>query len=372
MTMNSPRPEQAQLNIPIKIKSNNNTANKKDFYFNALTQELKSNTTSNHISPISSNNTSPIINNNNTLQFDYSNDQSSDDHLIPSPPLSPKFFHINDSNLIALDHINDTSNTILVKNVWDNTLTPRNYRRATHHFLSNYHISNNINNNIRYLENPALSFLKKTNNNNNSYITSSAGSEYERPRRLTTNSRRSNHRNDYIFSENEDSSIIKRTNHNIVHKVKRNHNSSNSSSSSSAVLASQSFLNGVTQYVPHVSWEKLPDYSPSTVSIPMDNTRCLKVEWKGSPMSLINDPLKDKLHPSELVLAQILRLPCDLYLDSKRRLFLEKVCRFKKGLPFRRTDAQKACRIDVNKASRLYAAYEKIGWLNDSNFVQFL
>ena len=73
-------------------------------------------------------------------------------------------------------------------------------------------------------------------------------------------------------------------------------------------------------------------------------------------------------HPAEILLASILRLPVAVYLDSKRRLFYEKVSRLRQGKGFRRTDAQKACRIDVNKASRLFAAFEKVGWLNDELF----
>lgn len=120
-----------------------------------------------------------------------------------------------------------------------------------------------------------------------------------------------------------------------------------------------------------IDWESIPDYAPNVSLLP-NNSRCLKVEWKGQPMSLSDDPLVDKLHPAEVTLASILRLPCNLYLDSKRRLFAEKVARLKKGLPFRRTDAQKSCRIDVNKASRLFAAFEKIGWLNDDKFEQYM
>lgn len=89
-------------------------------------------------------------------------------------------------------------------------------------------------------------------------------------------------------------------------------------------------------------------------------------------MDLSVDPLRSKLHPAELVLASILRLPCDLYLDSKKRLFLEKVYKQKKGMPFRKTDAQKACKIDVNKASRLYSAYEKVGWLDNRHFEKYM
>ncbi|KAG0672097.1 hypothetical protein C6P45_004112 [Maudiozyma exigua] len=137
-------------------------------------------------------------------------------------------------------------------------------------------------------------------------------------------------------------------------------------------LASAKIIANNSNYIPNMSWEKLPDYAPSVNTLPSDNAKCLKIEWRGSPMDLSHDPLKNRLHPAELILAQVLRLPCDLYLDSKRRFFLEKVCRLRKGLAFRRTDAQKACRIDVNKASRLFAAFEKVGWLNDKNFSKFL
>lgn len=116
--------------------------------------------------------------------------------------------------------------------------------------------------------------------------------------------------------------------------------------------------------------ENIPDYSPSVDLL--QNNKCLKIEWKGQPMNLSEDPNLSKLHPAETLLASILRLPCNVYLDSKRRFFFEKVSRMRKGLQFRRTDAQKACRIDVNKASRLFAAYEKVGWLDESLFAKYL
>lgn len=119
--------------------------------------------------------------------------------------------------------------------------------------------------------------------------------------------------------------------------------------------------------------ENIPDYSPDpAATLPKGNNRCLKVEWKGQPMDLRFDRNIEKLHPAEVLLASILRLPCNVYLDSKRRLFFEKVNRLKKGQQFRRTDAQKACRIDVNKASRLFAAFEKVGWLEDDHFAKYL
>ncbi|EGW32770.1 uncharacterized protein SPAPADRAFT_137262 [Spathaspora passalidarum NRRL Y-27907] len=119
--------------------------------------------------------------------------------------------------------------------------------------------------------------------------------------------------------------------------------------------------------------ESIPDYSPdANETLPPNNTKCLRIEWKGQPMDLSSDPNLSKLHPAEVVLASILRLPVAVYLDSKRRLFFEKVARLKTGKQFRRTDAQKACRIDVNKASRLFAAFEKVGWLQDELFEKYL
>ncbi|KAK6197517.1 uncharacterized protein RJT21DRAFT_57970 [Scheffersomyces amazonensis] len=119
--------------------------------------------------------------------------------------------------------------------------------------------------------------------------------------------------------------------------------------------------------------ESIPDLSPNAFeTLPPNNSKALRIEWKGQPMDLSNDPLRNKLHPAELVLASILRLPVAVYLDSKRRFFFEKIERFKQGKQFRRTDAQKACRIDVNKASRLYAAFEKVGWLKDEHFKKYL
>lgn len=121
----------------------------------------------------------------------------------------------------------------------------------------------------------------------------------------------------------------------------------------------------------YVDYTAIPDYSPSIDTLP-NNNKCLRQEWKGQPMSLANDPLIGELHPAEVVLASTLRLPCAVYLDSKRRLFLEKVNRVKRGLPFRRTDAQKLCKIDVNKLSRLFAAFEKVNWLDDKHFKKYL
>uniref|UniRef100_A0A060T6A5 ARAD1B17666p n=1 Tax=Blastobotrys adeninivorans TaxID=409370 RepID=A0A060T6A5_BLAAD len=122
----------------------------------------------------------------------------------------------------------------------------------------------------------------------------------------------------------------------------------------------------VHEMLPH----QLTDYSPSPDTLPPGKS--LKAEWKGAPMDLSQDPDAKYLHPAELHLASVLRLPAALYLDSKKRLFAEKVHRMRHNLPFRRTDSQKACRIDVNKASRLFSAFERVGWLDDKMFEKYL
>jgi hypothetical protein len=70
------------------------------------------------------------------------------------------------------------------------------------------------------------------------------------------------------------------------------------------------------------------------------------------------------LHPDELILASNLRLDCATYLTSKRRIFLRRLECARIGKEFRKTDAQQACKIDVNKASKLWQAYDRVGWLD--------
>ncbi|KAI8943759.1 hypothetical protein NX059_001735 [Plenodomus lindquistii] len=115
----------------------------------------------------------------------------------------------------------------------------------------------------------------------------------------------------------------------------------------------------------------LCDYSPPIDTLP-NNSKCLKAEWKGSVLDLSNDPDRHRLHEAELVLASTLRLTCATYLCSKRRLFIGRVEALKKGKEFRKTDAQQACKIDVNKASKLWSSYDKVGWFNPDYFRQFL
>jgi hypothetical protein len=120
-------------------------------------------------------------------------------------------------------------------------------------------------------------------------------------------------------------------------------------------------------------FNSLPDYCPPLDSLP-NKPNSLKVDWKGNALDLRADPDAWRLHPDELLLAAGLRLDCATYLTSKRRIFIRRLeCMTQKPTKdFRKTDAQQACKIDVNKASKLWSAYEKVGWLDPKWMVKHI
>ncbi|KAL0468831.1 hypothetical protein QR685DRAFT_445211 [Neurospora intermedia] len=118
-------------------------------------------------------------------------------------------------------------------------------------------------------------------------------------------------------------------------------------------------------------FDALPDYTPSILTLP-NTPGCLKVDWKGNALDLSKDPNRALLHDEELSLAAALRLDCATYLTSKRRIFMRRIECAKIGKEFRKTDAQQACKIDVNKASKLWTAYERVGWLDPKHIERFL
>jgi len=119
-------------------------------------------------------------------------------------------------------------------------------------------------------------------------------------------------------------------------------------------------------------YNALPDYSPPLDTQPKGNAKILKAEWKGQALSLADDPDRDLLHEAELNLAGTLRLNCATYLASKRRIFQARIEALRIGKEFRKTDAQQACKIDVNKASKLWQSYDRVGWFNPDYFRQYL
>jgi hypothetical protein len=78
------------------------------------------------------------------------------------------------------------------------------------------------------------------------------------------------------------------------------------------------------------------------------------------------------LHEAEVNLASSLRLNCATYLTTKRRIFEGLLIKLKRGEQFRKTDSQQCTRIDVNKASKLWTAFEKVGWFDPKHFQAWL
>lgn len=118
-------------------------------------------------------------------------------------------------------------------------------------------------------------------------------------------------------------------------------------------------------------YDLIKDYAPSLETLG-GNAKALKADWKGQMLDLTNDPDRLLLSPAEINLAATLRLSCATYLCSKRRIFEARVRALNVGKEFRKTDAQQACKIDVNKASKLWTAYERVGWFKPEHFQQYL
>lgn len=308
---------------------------------NKMTNTINDNKSSIQTSNVSNSNmvTKSIINN-TTSQLD-----------MLSPPLSPYQRHeisIENKSLIKSYlptnkpfNLENYQNYDLKVNPWKN-VNKTSYKSFQVRFLNKYSIIKKKESHDRYLK--ERSTIKKRKYNTNSFMDMHSDSNS----------------NDDSSNKVRTRRIIRESNSELSDRIPSSSASSPKKRKTNIQQQQQSFID-----------ENIPDYSPDASSLP-NNAKCLKIDWKGQPMDLSDDPNVSKLHPAEVTLASILRLPCNVYLDSKRRLFHEKVNRFKAGMQFRRTDAQKACRIDVNKASRLFAAFEKVGWLNDEYFQKYL
>ena len=119
------------------------------------------------------------------------------------------------------------------------------------------------------------------------------------------------------------------------------------------------------------NWSELPDYAPPTSTL--DGTgKTLKASWHGTSLDLSSDIDKVHLHPQEYAVAQALRLSCASYLFNKRKIFGARLQAIKDGKNFTKTAAQGACSIDVNKASQLWEAFDKVGWFKEELFAKYL
>ena len=102
----------------------------------------------------------------------------------------------------------------------------------------------------------------------------------------------------------------------------------------------------------------------------------MKVEWKSSkkfyaPQEATRfQNLKDvKFHPKEIDLAGTINMVhFAQYEESKRLIFQFWFERKSKNLSFTKTHAQQAAHVDVNKASALWTAFDKVNWFSDEAF----
>ena len=139
-------------------------------------------------------------------------------------------------------------------------------------------------------------------------------------------------------------------------------------------LSSPDFRSQPQKRPEDVDFMALPDYTPPVSTLPAGNAKALKADWSSTNvLDLSNDPDRHLLHEAEVNLAATLRLTCATYLCSKRRIFEACVNHYRSGKPdFRKTNAQQACKIDVNKASKLWTAYDRVGWFSREHFQRWL
>lgn len=122
-----------------------------------------------------------------------------------------------------------------------------------------------------------------------------------------------------------------------------------------------------------LNWQAITDYAPPASTLDEDHSKPLHVEWtNGNRLDLDNDPDREHLHSEELRIAGVLRLKCAQYLMSKRRIFESRVEHLKENKEFNKTSAQACTSIDVNKASRLWDAFNKVGWFDEKWYQKYL
>jgi hypothetical protein len=120
-----------------------------------------------------------------------------------------------------------------------------------------------------------------------------------------------------------------------------------------------------------VHWRDLPDYSPPLSDLD-ENSKQLKVTWDAKWLDITPMEYYHDLHPQEQTIAASLRLEPWKYMYNKRKIFMGRLQALRDGKNFTKTAAQGACDIDVNKASRLWETFDRVGWFEEHWFKRFL
>ncbi|KAJ1791308.1 hypothetical protein LPJ62_001466 [Coemansia sp. RSA 2167] len=92
------------------------------------------------------------------------------------------------------------------------------------------------------------------------------------------------------------------------------------------------------------------------------------VKWnKADPIDISNAPMQERLARAERHCCSVLRLLPEQFLSIKLMLLKEGLSR--SPGTFKKRDAQRLCRIDVNKTSKIYEWFVSMGWLPGSDGV---
>ncbi|KAJ1942394.1 hypothetical protein GGF37_003135 [Kickxella alabastrina] len=116
------------------------------------------------------------------------------------------------------------------------------------------------------------------------------------------------------------------------------------------------------------SYQRLGQELTDDVSLIIPPSAKSTVKWaKAEPIDIADRPLADKLASAERHCCSVLRILPEQYVAIKQTLLREGCSR----LPgtFKKRDAQRLCRIDVNKTSKIYEWFVTIGWLPAGNGV---
>ncbi|CCH44461.1 SWIRM domain-containing protein [Wickerhamomyces ciferrii] len=124
------------------------------------------------------------------------------------------------------------------------------------------------------------------------------------------------------------------------------------------------------QLIHDVEIDEIPNFEPQ---IDLDETKlnriCKKIGLNfDNKFKASNVNNKYKLTSKEVALIHSLKLTPMQFVDTKKRFFAEKARKRHSEMTFKKTDAQKACKIDVNKASKLHEIDRFCGFLNDELF----
>ncbi|GES98451.1 homeodomain-like protein [Rhizophagus clarus] len=87
------------------------------------------------------------------------------------------------------------------------------------------------------------------------------------------------------------------------------------------------------------------------------------ITWKGQPLNIAHLPHYNELHEIEAKVVSVLRLTPVQYLTGKHTLVSAARRYVQRNLPFKKSDAQKLLRIDVNKASKLWEFFRQVKWI---------